>query len=286
MLLSIVILSLATLVIQICLLIVKRNRQSPLTNNQQNNQSSQVHQFNLLMDILCSSKKADIKGLIISENKYLGQMLRMINMEGVKDVDLSKRRSVNKDFMNCLENVKSGQPQALLWLKNYVDIDICAIIIADWEYESSIFMDMKDKIANKIQKTKRYLTRLIEENCNSFVAKWLMIVSQSIKIFLHVAASYLDLSLDAILLCNVIIVLGSTLGNYMLFSSQIAFLLLASMIIPSLITAITIAYERPLVIMAVDKWKSTAEDKTLIYLARFTIICFFSISTSNGHILK
>ena len=94
-----------------------------------------------------------------------------------------------------------------------------------------------------------------------------------------VALSYLDLSFDSILLGTVISVLGSGLEDTTLFTTQISFLLLMSILVPSLMTAINIAHKRPLVVLGSTKWMpaKVCEDKKSMLLLRILIMCLFPI---------
>ena len=94
-----------------------------------------------------------------------------------------------------------------------------------------------------------------------------------------VALSYLDLSFDSILLGTVIGVLGSGLQDTSLFTTQISILLLTSILVPSLMTAINIAHKRPLVVLGWSKWTqaNVCEDKKSILLLRILIVCLFPI---------
>ena len=94
-----------------------------------------------------------------------------------------------------------------------------------------------------------------------------------------VALSYLDLSFDSILLGTVFGVLGSDLADTSLFTTQISILLLTSILVPSLMTAINIARKRPLVVLGSTKWMpaKVCEDKKSMLLLRILIMCLFPI---------
>ena len=95
-----------------------------------------------------------------------------------------------------------------------------------------------------------------------------------------VALSYLDLSFDSILLGTVIGALGSGgLDDTTLFTTQISILLLTSILVPSLMTAINIAHKRPLVVLGSTKWMpaNVCEDKKSILCLRILIVCLFPI---------
>ena len=89
----------------------------------------------------------------------------------------------------------------------------------------------------------------------------------------------MDLSFDSILLGTVIGVLGSGLEDTTLFTTQISFLLLMSILVPSLMTAINIAHKRPLVVLGSTKWMpaKVCEDKKSMLLLRILIVCLFPI---------
>ena len=91
------------------------------------------------MEILKKGDKIGIKTLILaenSENMKLKQLLRVINMGGS---DRKEKRSINKNFMDCLIEVKSGAPLALIWLKKHIDFEVCNSIISDWKYTGNFY---------------------------------------------------------------------------------------------------------------------------------------------------
>ena len=71
-------------------------------------------------------------------------------------------------------------------------------------------------------------------------SKTLEIMFKGIKRLVMIAVTYLDLANDVILLYTIIGVLGETWLNPFLFSSQVAWILLASIAVPLFISAIII----------------------------------------------
>ena len=95
---------------------------------------------------------------------------------------------------------------------------------------------------------------------------------------LKVSIMYLDLTTDVILLCIVMATASwDNFRNFNLFPNQIALILLASIIVPLVLSAIMIAYKRPLVILDTKQWKTLSRDKNrnLILKARIVIVLFF-----------
>ena len=94
-----------------------------------------------------------------------------------------------------------------------------------------------------------------------------------------VANSYLDFVSDTILLSAILNSLEYSLEPTK-FASQVGLILLVSLIFPLLLSAITIAYKKPLVIVNYFIWshfKETASAKKnkLILVCRIIIILFF-----------
>ena len=103
-----------------------------------------------------------------------------------------------------------------------------------------------------------------ENKCCWCLSSSIKLSFNSLSRFFTVAVAYLDLCFDFILLSTILAVLGPTLGDYELFSTQIAMLLLASILIPLYLTAINIARNRPLVLCGPDQWiaeKRSNDDK-------------------------
>ena len=95
---------------------------------------------------------------------------------------------------------------------------------------------------------------IFTEHCTNFLTTWIKISYNGLRRLAIVTYGYLDLSLDSILLVAILRVLGSTMDDQKLFSTQIANLLLVSIIVPAMLTSINIAYNRPLVIVDSDGW--------------------------------
>ena len=78
----------------------------------------QMSESNTVLETLHSENKESVKQLITSENQNLGPALRVINLETnappssnrkARRKISKKRRSINKTFMKCLEDVTLGQ---------------------------------------------------------------------------------------------------------------------------------------------------------------------------------
>ena len=235
-----------------------------------------------LKDILYSKNKNAVKEIIISENKHIGTNLRMISIELSEAGDKTMRREISKCFMDCLMEVKSSHPQALVWLKRHVDFDICAIILSDCNYSGNLIQVTEDKAFALKERIENNLAKFIMNTCDKFTVMWLKISYNGLLRIIMIAMAYLDLCLDSILLCTIVSVLGATLDRPKLFSTQIAILLFVSIVLPLLITSVSIAYKMPLTVLSSDnwvKWKiSNVSDtrKTLMFL-RISIICLFPI---------
>ena len=63
-----------------------------------------------------------------------------------------------------------------------------------------------------------------------------------------------NLSFDSVLLGTILYFTRETLDDYERFSTQIVIILLLSILIPAVITAVTIGSQRPLVLIGPDQW--------------------------------
>ena len=192
---------------------------------------------------LYDREKPAIKELIENEPEDLGYYLDLVNSNTPVGVALTERRQVNKVFMDCLVEVESDFPRALTWLKSYVKSDISNQMESDWKHTGTWQENLKDQLMAK----KESLERELNENIN-FVVKGIRITYVCLKRLLLVANSYLDLVNDSILLYAIFRGLGNGFDSTQ-FASQVALILLLSLIFPLLLSAITIAYQRPLVIV-------------------------------------
>ena len=105
------------------------------------------------------------------------------------------------------------------------------------------------------------IASFVENKLHSYLKSSLQFSYNSLVRFLTVAMAYLDLCFDSILVGTILIVLGHTITQYNLFSTQLAILLLASILVPSFATANKIARSRPLIAVGLDEWVRRNEHK-------------------------
>ena len=118
------------------------------------------------------------------------------------------------------------------------------------------------------------LSGFVENKLHSYLKASLQFSYNSLVRFLTVAMAYLDLCLDSILVGTILIVLGHTITQYNLFSTQLAILLLASILVPSFATANKVARSRPLIAVGLDEWVRRNEHKKYkIVILQFFLHC-------------
>ena len=225
-----------------------------------------------------------VSSLITSEDPKIGPILRMLNIEGSEAEDLERKRTINKHFVKCLVEVKSGLPSALLWLKANVDMEICDKMISAYNHSETPLQVLKERSESIIKATVSSLSKgienvavQVENKCGWCLTSYIKLSYNSLFGFFSIAVAYLDLIFDLILLSTVLTVLGSTIGDYELFSTQIATLLLMSIWIPSSLTALNIILNRPLVLLGPNPWiaeKRSNDDlnKTRILILQIIIL--------------
>ena len=220
-------------------------------NHQQNVKKGMQRRLTQLKEILYMKNEVCIKELINNDDSNLHHVLRMINFVGPEKEYLAKRRETNKHFIKCLTEVKMGGPQAFVWLKKHVDYETCEIMISDLNYTGNLFQVMADELSA----FRDTIKNAFKMKCNSVLLTFMTFIYKTLKTFGIVAAIYIDLTFDSILLYNIMVVLGATVfEEYMLFSSQITVLLLASIIVPNVASAISITCKRPTVVLDSEEW--------------------------------
>ena len=247
-----------------------KNKSNKTTYNQEQQSNLQN-----VIETLDSKNEDAMKELIVSKSNILGQIL-ILNNRGADD--LTRRRDVNRFFLGCLFNVKS-EPQALTWLKKNIDLDVCAIMLSDWKFSNAWHEVMNDKLFALKKRVEKIIIEFINNRCTSWIATWLKFSYHGLLRLAMVAFSYLDLTLDSILLLEIFLVLGSF--NVALFSTKVLIILISSIIVPLLITASTIAYMRPLVVLDSDHWmkRKSRENQNPreIMILRTLIVCLFPL---------
>ena len=141
-----------------------------------------------------------------------------------------------------------------------------------FNYLGSWFQVSKDKLVMK----KESIEEFLNDQLNCVLTTWLKISYNGLKKLMMVIISYLDLTTDVILLSTTMMVLGESMNNYKLFSTQLALILLLSIIVPLFISAMIIASNSPLLIMRPKQWKRLSyHQNSVLVAARILIVgCF------------
>ena len=250
---SIILLTALSMILRRSLLFVIVGKQKYWKSKSNETTHNEQQQSNLqnIIETLYTKNEDAMKELIVSQSIILSQILVLIN-RGTDD--LSERRNINKFFLDCLTEVKQDQPQALVWLKKNIDIDVCAIMLSDLKFSNAWHEVMIDKVSAIKKRIEKLVTDFINNRCHGWIATWLKSSYNGLQKLATVAFSYLDLTLDTFLLFEVCLVLNSRLLEFTLFSTQVTILLIASIFVPLFKTAATIAYRRPLVVLNSDHW--------------------------------
>ena len=233
-----------------------------------------------VIGILQSKNKDAAKELISSEDQNLAPALGLINTESFSPESLSKRRAISKFFIKCLQEVKLGHRSALLWLKKNVAFEVCKTILDDFGYSGTLLQVIEDKITSLVKIIQSFLDKKIKEKCHKCVRNFFSITYNSLRRLVLVTLVYLDLSLDSSLLFAIVLVLGPSLNDQSLFSTQIANLLLISIVVPAMLTSIDIASNRPFVVVGSEAWvqsknsDNNESDKQHKLLKTFIVLLF------------
>ena len=276
---SIILLSSLSMVLRTSLLRLIIGKQIDWKNKSNKTTYNEQQQRNLqnVIETLYSNNEDAMKELIVSHSIILTQILMLIN----RAEEVSERRKVNKFFLNCMTKVKQSQPLVLVWLKKNIDPDVCAILLSDWKFSNAWHEVMNDKVSATKKRIEKLVSEFINNRCAGLLATCLKFSYNGLLRLAMVAFSYLDLTLDSILLFEVCLVLGSTLQDVTLFPTKVTIILISSIIVPLFITASTIAYKRPLVVLDSDhwiKWKARENQNTReIKIMKVIMVCFFPL---------
>ena len=120
------------------------------------------------------------------------------------------------------------------------------------------FQVKKDNLRANWQTLEDYLA--VKLDCT--ITSWLKITYKGLKRLMSVFISYLDVTTDLILLGTVWAVLAGTSYLDNQFAYQVAIILLVSIVIPLLTSAIMIASSQPFVVMKALAWKKLTKNHT------------------------
>ena len=129
---------------------------------------------------------------------------------------------------------------------------------------------MKDNVDER----KENVEAVLDTKLNFKVTSWLKVTYSGLKLLKKVFSSYVDLVTDSILLGTILAVVAFTLEGFNSFPTQVAIILLSSIIVPLITSSIIIAFTRPYVILNSQQWRELAvsESKISLYIARTIII--------------
>ena len=121
---------------------------------------------------------------------------------------------------------------------------------------------------------KERIEDVMDTKLNFKVTSWLRVTYSGLKLLKKVFSSYVDLVTDSILLGTILAVVALSLENFNSFPSQVGVILLSSIIVPLIPSAVIIAFTRPYVILNSQQWRELAvsECKISLYIARTIII--------------
>ena len=110
------------------------------------------------------------------------------------------------------------------------------------------------------------------------MTKGLTFTYKGYKLFKLVTKTYVDLFTDSLLLFTILSVTKSDFSEEN-FTTQVAKILLASIVAPLLTSAFMIAFTRPLVILDVYEWKRLSDNPNIIVITfmRLITVCSFLI---------
>ena len=206
--------------------------------------NSEEESENIVLTVLTENEKK-IKALLTKVNPYLKAAMRVVKQMKNNNHDRMRRRSSNRTFLQCLTELYGSLPEAMVWLKNSMDEDVAAMILEDQDKSESWTNKITDALANKLVSFgTRWNTVFV---CKQF--------TQFIMRFFLIANCYLDLILDIALLAIILTVKGSySFFQFDSFTSQLILVLAVSIVLPHLKSALTTAYQKPIVPLGYKIW--------------------------------
>jgi hypothetical protein len=235
---------------------------------------------NMVRDIMVSSNNSDedVKRVLeenLSNPEDINLALLQLQNLGL---NRSERREHNKTIVKCLTEIHESRTKALIWMKQHIYPSTCKAVLDDEHEENCI-----DKVQDKIQKTggkvQDKFRSLKQAMCTTSDDPGKINWSAVAKRFVMVSVSYLDLIKDTILLATLVYLLQDTLfTDFTAFPSQLTWVLLMSVVIPLLTSALETAHSRPLLILGFSTWeqcrKTPLSRSKLLIIKIVTIVCY------------
>ena len=220
-----------------------------------------------------------------------------------------ERREKNKLFVSCLQELK-GSNKAFIWMKKNIAHETCNKILKDYEYSGTWLETKADEAEDLLNSSKRAFQNLrFKKTCTicqplpgcSCCQRYCGFCQNPRTItcniscrtqeggrfdfytiahsFARVLANYLDLTKDTALLMEMMLVVQAGLFlKFGTFPSAIAWILVASIVLPLLFSAVETAKNRPTIILGSSGWQRFEENppsKCKIWLLRILIIVFY-----------
>ena len=176
---------------------------------------------------------------VIRSNSRVGQAMAQVQKLGL---DRDERRKVNKRFLHSLTKLLNDKATAIIWLKTNFENETASQVIEDHEHTDTMMADWLEDNVEAAKKAWGSLNMCQDSGKTKFNINWSGFILRFIKIFI----SYLDLTKDTILAGLLIHILGNSLfTDITAFPSQVTWILLASIVLPLLGSAVETAYLRP-----------------------------------------
>ena len=206
--------------------------------------NSEEESENIVLIVLTENEKK-IKALLTKVNPYLKAAMRVVKQMKNNNHDRMRRRSSNRTFLQCLTELYGSLPEAMVWLKNSMDEDVAAMILEDQDKSESWTNKVTDALANRLVSFgTRWNKGLVRRQLTQFILRFFLI-----------ANCYLDLILDIALLAIILTVKGSyRFFQFDSFTSQLILVLAVSIVLPHLKSALTTAYQKPIVPLGYKIW--------------------------------
>ena len=227
---------------------------------------------NTLVSVLPTGNPEEDQELIEDDHIQEAMML-------VQELPKEERRRRNKNLIFSLRRLKVNLTGAYIWMKANLHPSTCKTILEDQDHKPTCWEKRLSRRANKSKKAKANSFRSRIHNCFTMLKiTCISVIKRAKAIF----SLYFDLLKDAVILAPILNIIGwNFFYDFSSFPSFLAWALVASILLPLVLSALGLMLGDPTILLGCGAWNSYRTNQPScikrFLMMSFTFLFFFTI---------
>ena len=197
----------------------------------------------------------------------------------VQELSKEERRRRNKNLILSLRRLKVNLTGAYIWMKANLHPSTCKTILEDQDHKPTCWEKRLSRRANKTKKAKANSFKSRITNCFTMLKiTCISVIKRAKAIF----SLYFDLLKDAVILAPILNIIGwNFFYDFSSFPSFLAWALVASILLPLVLSALGLMLGDPTILLGCGAWCSYRTNQPScikrFLMMSFTFLFFFTI---------